>query len=129
MNLTARNHSFARTITRLITVQYIWILMRLSDIHRRNRRAPGKRRFSTGFRENLYSVGNGIKNFFIQFIIHIPSIVVFLAMVGILALIVRFIIRMEQKHSQRVQEKRKKQQMQQVQQIQNIQEGKKDAGK
>ena len=50
-------------------------------------------------------------------------------MVGILALIVRFIIRMEQKHSQRVQEKRKKQQMQQVQQIQNIQEGKKDAGK
>ena len=86
-------------------------------------------RISTGFRENLYSVGNGIKNFFIQFIIHIPSIVVFLAMVGILALIVRFIIRMEQKHSQRVQEKRKKQQMQQVQQIQNIQEGKKDAGK
>ena len=64
-------------------------------------------RISTGFRENLYSVGNGIKNFFIQFIIHIPSIVVFLAMVGILALIVRFIIRMEQKHSQRVQEKKK----------------------
>ena len=88
-------------------------------------------RISTGFKENLYSVGNGIKNFFIQFIIHIPSIVVFLAMVGILALIVRFIIYMEQKHSQKVQEKRKKQQMQQVQQIQNIQEqeGKKDAGK
>lgn len=88
-------------------------------------------RISTGFKENLYSVGNGIKNFFIQFIIHIPSIVVFLAMVGILALIVRFIIHMEQKHSQKVQEKRKKQQMQQVQQIQNIQEqeGKKDAGK
>ena len=86
-------------------------------------------RISTGFKENLYSVGNGIKNFFIQFIIHIPSIVVFLAMVGILALIVRFIIHMEQKHSQKVQEKRKKQQMQQVQQIQNIQEqeGKKDA--
>ena len=64
-------------------------------------------RISTGFKENLYSVGNGIKNFFIQFIIHIPSIVVFLAMVGILALIVRFIIHMEQKHSPEGDRKKK----------------------
>lgn len=88
-------------------------------------------RISTGFMENLYSVETGIKNFLIQFIIHIPAIVVFLAIVGILALIVRFIIHMEQKHNQKTQEKRMKQQMRSMQQTQNTQEqeGKKDAGK
>lgn len=54
---------------------------------------------SRGFRENLEDVGEGILNFMITFITHIPNIIVFLILIGILALIVKAIIRIEKKHS------------------------------
>lgn len=63
-------------------------------------------KISTGFMENLYQVGRGIRNFLIAVIIHIPNIIVFLAAIGILALIVRFIIRLEQKHTIRNQNRK-----------------------
>ena len=65
---------------------------------------------STGFMENLYQVGIGLRNFLIAVIIHIPNIVVFLVFVAIIALIVKFIIRQEQKHSIKTQNRRMQQQ-------------------
>lgn len=61
-------------------------------------------RIQTGFTENLYSVIDGIKNFFIGLIISIPNLVVFFAVIGILALIVRVIIKWEKKHSAKKRE-------------------------
>lgn len=61
-------------------------------------------RIQTGFMENLYSVIDGIKNFFIGLIISIPILVVFFAVIGILALIVRVIIKWEKKHSAKKRE-------------------------
>lgn len=65
----------------------------------------------TGFMENLYSVGDGLRSFFIGLIISIPNIVVFFIIVGILALIVRLIIKWEKKHSAKKAEKIRMQQV------------------
>ncbi len=65
----------------------------------------------TGFMENLYSVGDGLRSFFIGLIIRIPNIVVFFMIVGILALIVRLIIKWEKKHSAKKAEKIRMQQV------------------
>lgn len=65
----------------------------------------------TGFMENLYSVGDGLRSFLIGLIISIPNIVVFLVFVGIMALIVRFIIKWEKKQSAKKAEKVRKQQV------------------
>lgn len=62
----------------------------------------------TGFMENLYSVGDGLRSFFIGLIISIPNIVVFLAVIGILFLIVKGIIKWEKKHSDKKAEKKRK---------------------
>lgn len=65
----------------------------------------------TGFMENLYSVGEGLRSFFIGLIISIPNLVVFFVFIGIMALIVRLIIKWEKKHSaKKLEEKRKMQQ-------------------
>ena len=65
----------------------------------------------TGFMENLYSVGDGLRSFFIGLIISIPNLVVFFAVIGILALIVKFIIKWEKKHlAKKAEEKKKVQQ-------------------
>ncbi|MCM1184779.1 MAG: DUF4349 domain-containing protein [Roseburia sp.] len=50
-------------------------------------------RIRIGFRENLYAVGDGLMDFGIGLIIHIPNIVVFLIVAGILALIIRAMVR------------------------------------
>ena len=60
-------------------------------------------RIGTGFRANLYAVGDGLVDFAIGLIIHIPNIVVFLIVIGIFALIIRAIIR----RSKRAEEKRR----------------------
>lgn len=65
----------------------------------------------TGFMENLYSVGDGLRSFFIGLIISIPNIFVFFVIVGILALIVRAIIKWEKKHSAKKAEKIRMQQI------------------
>lgn len=62
----------------------------------------------TGFMENLYSVGDGLKSFFIGLIISIPNLVVFFAVIGILALIVRLIIKWEKKHSAKKEEEKRR---------------------
>lgn len=61
-----------------------------------------------GFMENLYSVTEGIKNFFVGLIISIPMLVVFFAVIGILLLIVKLIIKWKKKHTEK---KRREQQM------------------
>lgn len=60
----------------------------------------------TGFMENLYSVGDGLRSFFIGLIISIPNLVVFFAVIGILFLIVKLIIKWEKKHSAKKAEKK-----------------------
>jgi len=66
-------------------------------------------RISRGFTENLVGVGEGIRDFVIEFIIHIPNIVVFLVVVGILALVIRFCIRLKRKHAEKKQAKKNEQ--------------------
>lgn len=65
-------------------------------------------RIQTGFMENLYSVTEGVKNFFIGLIISIPILVVFFAVIGILALIGRVIIKWEKKHASKKREQQMK---------------------
>lgn len=69
-------------------------------------------RIRTGFMENLYSVIDGIKDFFIGLIISIPILVVFFVVIGILTLVVRLIIKWEKKHS----DKKKREQQLRMQQ-------------
>lgn len=69
-------------------------------------------RIQTGFMENLYSVIDGIKDFFIGLIISIPMLVVFFIVIGVLALVVRWIIKLEKKHS----DKKKREQQLRMQQ-------------
>lgn len=66
----------------------------------------------TGFMENLYNVTEGVKNFFVGLIISIPMLVVFLIVIGILALVVRLLIKWEKKHS----DKKKREQQLRMQQ-------------
>lgn len=61
----------------------------------------------TGFTENLYSVGDGLRSFFIGIIISIPNLVVFFAFIGILFLIVKLIIKWEKKYSAKKEEKKR----------------------
>jgi len=58
-------------------------------------------KISRGFMENLVGVGEGIRDFFIAFIIHIPNIIVAAAVIAILALIVRACIRLRRKHKEK----------------------------
>lgn len=58
-------------------------------------------RISTGFSENLYNVVDGIKEFFIEVIIHIPNIVVFAIVVAFLALIAKIVLSIERKQNQK----------------------------
>lgn len=59
-----------------------------------------------GFMENLYSVTEGIKNFFVGLIISIPMLVVFFVVIGILLLIVKLIIKWEKKYSEKKKHER-----------------------
>lgn len=54
-------------------------------------------RICTGFSENLYVVWDGMVDFVIGLIIHIPNIVIFLVVAGIFALIVRAALRRHKK--------------------------------
>lgn len=57
----------------------------------------------TGFAQNLYDVGNGIRNFFVGLIISLPKLVVLAGVIGILALIAKGLVRRKKKRSERKQ--------------------------
>ncbi len=61
-------------------------------------------RIRTGFSENLYAVWDGIVDFGIGMVIHIPNIAVFLVVAGILALIVRTALRRHRKKQEKRQQ-------------------------
>lgn len=68
-------------------------------------------RISTGFMENLYHVGAKIGDFFIEVIIHIPNIALFLIIIGIFIFIIKSIKRLKKKSAAKKQEKRRQQQL------------------
>lgn len=63
-------------------------------------------RIGSGFSENVYRVGNGIKNFFIELIIALPLLAVCAVVIGIIIILVRFLIKWEKKRSKAAWEKR-----------------------
>lgn len=56
-------------------------------------------RISTGFAENVYRVGNGIKEFFIHFVISLPILLVLAAAALVILLIVRLFLRQSEKRN------------------------------
>lgn len=54
-------------------------------------------RIRIGFSENLYLVGNGVKNFAIEFVIALPILAVWAVVILILLIILRFILKWEKK--------------------------------
>lgn len=72
-------------------------------------------RICTGFSENLYDVIESIKEFFIEVIIHIPNIVVFLIVVAFLALIAKIVLSLERKQNQKRKARYEAKKVEQVQ--------------
>lgn len=60
-------------------------------------------KIKTGFAQNLYDVGNGIRNFFVGLIISLPKLAVLAGVIGILALIAKGLVRRKKKRSERKQ--------------------------
>ena len=56
-------------------------------------------RIRSGFSENLYLVGNGIRNFFIELVIALPFIAVWVVVIVILIILARILIKWEKKRS------------------------------
>lgn len=67
-------------------------------------------RIKIGFKENLYSVTEGVKNFFIGLIISIPTLSVFLVVIVILLLVVKLIMKWKKKRSDKKRERQTKMQ-------------------
>ena len=65
-------------------------------------------RITTGFMESLQSVGEGLTDFFVWFVTHIPQIVVFVIFVVIIILIIRKIRDWSEAHSEKREERREK---------------------
>lgn len=63
-------------------------------------------RIRVGFTENLYKVGDGIKEFFIWFIVSLPIICIYALVIAIIIIILMFIV----KKSDKIQRKRMEQQ-------------------
>jgi len=63
-------------------------------------------RIKAGLSENLYSIGHGISEFFIAFVIALPKLIFVLLIIGINVLIVLFIIRLCRKAARKREEKR-----------------------
>lgn len=65
-------------------------------------------KIKTGFAESLYDVGNGIKNFVIGFIIRLPYLVVWAAVILIIVLVLRLWLKRSGKRKASKQEKKQK---------------------
>lgn len=91
-------------------IDYSTVYLEVEEVVRYTPQEPvgAWERIQTGFMENLYSVTEGIKDFFIGLIISIPMLVVFFVVIGILALLVRLIIKWDKK---RADKKRREQQL------------------
>lgn len=57
----------------------------------------------TGFSENVYRVGKGIKNFFVGFVIQLPIIAVWIVVIALFALIVKCSIKIYEKRMEKKQ--------------------------
>ncbi len=87
-------------------IDYSTVYLNIEEVVRYTPQEPKGtwEQITTGFMENLYSVCDGVKNFFISLIINIPNIVVFLIVIAILALIVKLILKWEKKQTDRKRE-------------------------
>lgn len=96
-------------------IDYSTVYLEVEEVVRYTPQEPigAWERIQTGFMENLYSVTEGIKDFFIGLIINIPILVVFCVVIGILVLIIRWIIRWDKKRA----DKRMREQQLRMQQI------------
>lgn len=63
-------------------------------------------RIAQGFAKSVADVTNGIKEFFIDLIIHIPYIIVWGVVIGIIILIVRMIMKISDKRSEKLHQER-----------------------
>ncbi len=84
-------------------------------------------RIRTGFAENIYRVGEDIKDFFINLIINIPYIIVWLIVLAVILLIVFIILRVEKK--KRAKRDLKRQAMRPLQQVRPEEAGDKQENK
>lgn len=64
-------------------------------------------RIRTGFSQNLYLVGNGIKNFAIEFVIALPILAVWAVAILLLILVLRLILKWEKKKNEERAAKRR----------------------
>ena len=64
-------------------------------------------RIRTGFSQNLYLVGNGIKNFAIEFVIALPILAVWAVVILLLLLVLRLILKWEKKKNEERAAKRR----------------------
>lgn len=69
-------------------------------------------RIKSGFAENVYKVGEGIKDFFVNLIINIPFIIVWLVLIGIVLVIVLLLAKREKKKKAERLQRRQLQQTQ-----------------
>ncbi len=94
-------------------IDYSTVYLSIEEVVRYTPQEPENvwEQIQTGFTENLYSVLDGLKAFFVGLIIHIPTIVLLLIVAGIFAVIIRAVIRTQNKRNA------KKQQQKNIQQV------------
>ena len=87
-------------------IDYSTVHISIDEVVRYTPPAPKStwERIATGFSENLYDVIDGIKEFFIEVIIHIPNIIVFVIVVAILLGIAKIVLTVERKQNQKRKE-------------------------
>ena len=90
-------------------INYSTLYLNISEVQRVTPAAPEStwEAIKTGFTENLYRVGNGLRNFGIGFVVSLPYIVVFIIALVIFVLIVFLFIKVANKLSDKFEKKRK----------------------
>lgn len=104
-------------------VDYSTVYLNIDEVERYTPQEPkgAWEQIKTGFSENLYAVGRGLKNFFIGFVVNIPFLIVWLVIILIFALIIRGCLRLEKKNTEKKRREKQAQYvgMQQQKQTQN----------
>lgn len=90
-------------------INYSTLYLNISEVQRVTPAAPESTwdAIKTGFSENMYRVGNGLRNFGIGFVVSLPFIVVFVIALVIFVLIVFLFIKVANKVGEKVEKKRK----------------------
>lgn len=88
-------------------ISYSTVYLNVEEVEQYEPYAPKStwERVSEGFVKNLRKVGNGISDFFIEFVIALPIIVALAVIVGILGLILYAVIRASEKRAAKRREK------------------------